>query len=318
MSLPLAAEAAEAAWAALPTNKKLAVAAKAGMWAEFIGERAYNFVKPKVKKAFSHKSKKGKKTSKMVKRKPSSLKKPADAKRVKKSKMKENKRLDGWGYLPGMYHNAKVAAPNTVVPILGSTNSLYSYSMSTLDKTSTNNISGRQRDVVNIKGVKFVFNLHNLSQDTALQINYAVIIPKNNRVLTNGSTSVGDFFRNEYSTSERSTDFNTSVIGRDKHTLPINADEFYVLTHKKYTVNPERLGAGDPSFSWNKPNYLMDEMYIPINKQVRYNDLDNEPERGRIYFVMWTSGFQLDGTAVADQFKFELRTNVFFTEVGSY
>lgn len=313
MSLPLAVEGLEAAWAALPTNKKLAVAAKVGMWGEFAGERAYNLAKPRLKKVVS------KMKTKLARTDLPSKKRRKMAKSSNETVARPNPMLKTWGVPKGKYSNAKYYTSNNTAPTVRSSNTLYGNSMTILTKTTTNGIHERQRDVVNLQGVSYWFSVVSAGPyENPLQVNIAVISSKKGEDMNSaGRTSQGDFFRDVGGGNTRSIDFNTSVGAMDKHMLPINTDIWRVVTHDRFTLNPRNATAAKFDAQVGS-NYAMREKYIPVNKQVRYtNSIPNDIESGALYFVYWFTHFQGGAAVESDVCSVQFKLKGTFTEVST-
>lgn len=313
MSLPLAVEGVEAAWAALPTNKKLAVAAKIGMWSEFAGERAYNFLKPKIKKVAS------KMKTRLARTDLPSKKRRKTTRSSNESIPRANPALKTWGVPKGKYSNAKTYTSNNTAPTVRSSNTLYGNSMTIIPKTSTNGIHERQRDVVNLQGVSYWFSCVAAGPyEQPLQCNIAVISSKKGGDMNSaGRTSQGDFFRDLGASANRSQDFNTTIGAMDKHMAPINNDEWRVVSHDRFTLNPRNANTAKFD-SQVGSNYVMKEKYIPINKQVRYtNAIPNDIESGPLYFVYWFTHFQGGVAVESDVCSVQFKLKGTFTEVST-
>lgn len=277
-------------WAALPPKQKLAVAAKAGAWAEFLGERAWNTAKPYVKRGVKYETKVvkryGKKIRKAIKPRKSSRKKAA----VKDA-------VFTIGVPPRLYKNPQSFETYNFGVVSFNSHTLYGVSLSTLPRTTVNDRSQRQRDVVSLESVSYQFDVKNKTGN-AMQCNIAVVAPKFSGALfnTTGYTLFGKFFRSPGSTNSRYVDFAATTDDLDKHRLPINSDRFIVLSHKRFTLNFGLLGNGI-QYDQDASNFKQVSEYIRIGKEARYST-DNEPESGRIYLVFWFSGFQSASTSV--------------------
>lgn len=320
MSFPVILEGAEAAWAALPPNKKLALAAKAGMWGEFALERAFPYAKKGYKKTLSQ--------FKKVMRRKASSSAGSNPRKRRKTIMKAarpNPLLRQYGFTRAEGgSNAKTYLSSTSggVALARNENTLYGVSMTSLPRTSTNDISERQRDVVFLKGINYNMNIVATINDAQLQCNVAVVTPKSGATMSaGGQTSYGDWFRNLNNANTRSLDFNASIETQDKHTLPINTDEWRVLSHDRFLINPVfSPPAGTPySYANNESagaqSFAIKSKYIPVNKQVRYNDLNNEPESGIIYLAYWFTELQGSSATTAPVCKIEFKCRGQFTEV---
>lgn len=314
--IPVGLESLETAWATLPNRKKLALAAKAGAYAEFIGERIYHKAKPTVKRYIS-----GKHRSMSEKRPPSTVATRASKKR-KANPVKQNAKTDrlyGFGYHRGLYDNTKTALASEVDYALRDDRTFYADTMSKIAFTSTNVMNGRQRSVIHLSGVKCHFRVENVTANETLCVNWAVVIPKNGTNLTNnpttGMTSVGDWFRAQGSTT-RSRDWSLAVTNQSMQILPINSDEYRVLAHERFILNPTTGTTPGTPFNYSGTNYRLIERYFPINREVRMNDLNDEPDTGIVHMVFWLTPLLSNVlTSTANVARIGYRNVAYFKEV---
>lgn len=151
-------------------------------------------------------------------------------------------------------------------------------SLCDIPHTIDNNINGRQRHVVNLRGFKLCMEIRNNTVDP-LYVNLALIMHKS---ALNPTTS--NFFRDQ--TTERAKDFNNALTGLEFHCSPINTDDYVVLFHKRYRLDPNN--AGTVNYSTNGKNYMNFDRYIPIKRQIRYdNNGDLAPQSGNLFFCQW-------------------------------
>lgn len=167
---------------------------------------------------------------------------------------------------------------------VGTTNSrdLNRLNIVALAKTTTNAIDGRQRDVVNFRGSRICLSLMNETTEP-LTVSYAVVCPRNAPIVQNEK-----FFR-AFGT-ERSQDFTTALSAHELNCLPINADEYTILKHSKFTLAPA-VGAANAAGN-NANSYKNLQFYIKIGKQLRYfSDGDATQQTwaitGNCWLVWW-------------------------------
>lgn len=174
-------------------------------------------------------------------------------------------------------------------------------------------LSQRQRDVINLRGIDIDASFRTITQSTGAgllsdiyYLNVAILAPKT-RVDPANFTS--NFFRAMDGTDERERDFDPTLGSMDLHTLPVNTDIWYVLRHQRHAM---------PTFQssipgWNKRI----KMYVPIDRQVSYtvrsaNDSCNDP----IYIVYWVcrsyQNSQVDALVAFTDVQF--RATTFFRE----
>jgi len=164
-------------------------------------------------------------------------------------------------------------------PVARLTKSLNQVNLAAISHSANNTIDERQRNILNLRGVKMCLEVHN-TQDDPLYYNCAVIVPK-----LSPSVSATGFFRGNG--ADRDVTFGTSLTGLQLHCLPINADKHYVLWHKRYKLNPIS-NTGYQAASGK--SYMTIKKYLKFKRQVRYSDnADTLPEGGVPYFISWCS-----------------------------
>jgi len=168
---------------------------------------------------------------------------------------------------------------------------LYSWDMTRIGATSSNNINLRQRELINLVG----FKLHMASRSFAqlptdlINLHYAVIHDKGrSQALLQGDDPVleADFFRGNG--SARAIDFSTTLNGIEMNSLAINADLYTVLKRGKFTMSPVTQSSGI-----RKEGSADCEHWIPINRQIMYDTGENSdiPTDGRIFLVYWVDRY---------------------------
>lgn len=163
---------------------------------------------------------------------------------------------------------------------------LYAESLTTLAKqTGAGEINKRERDIVNMRGIKFCWEIANRTNEP-MHFNWAVVTPK----VSPGILSV-DFFR-QYDTA-RSETFSSGMSSNELSCLPINPDRYIIHTHKRFLMGPAN-GQVAPAWSTNKSNFMKITRYLPIKRQMAY-DTPTAPSgvvnRG-IFVVWWCDAFQ--------------------------
>ncbi|AKV62271.1 putative capsid protein [Heravirus camaronis] len=163
----------------------------------------------------------------------------------------------------------------------------------------------RTRDIVNFRGIKVCFWWRNeLTLKSFLHV--AFVVPKNDPFLTaSGELAITDFFRG-VDGSRRSQNFEPTLNWMEVNCLPINADIYRILSHKKYSIAPNTSTDG-------KDEFLM-EKYIPISRQIAFDNLlptNQEYPRKNIYMCWWVTG---EGNGTGNHGKFQWRTVQYFKE----
>jgi len=163
------------------------------------------------------------------------------------------------------------------------TRTLYTSSLCEIPKGT--DINERLRKHVNLRGFKVCFEVLNQNTDP-LYLNVAVIHPK--ATTNGGQVDTNNFFRD--TSANRARDFDIGMTGLEFHCLPINTDDYVVLKHKRFRLGPMPTpSSSDPSITQNNSNnYMNIDWYIRLNRQVRWNnDEDDKPTDGDVYVVYW-------------------------------
>lgn len=223
----------------------------------------------------------------------------------------KRRRMNQIGFRPG-----KSTAKKTFMIYDGtagsiSTRTLYIEDLSQLEKqTSSLEINKREREMVNLRGIKFCMELRNDTVDTPLYFNWAVISPK-----ASASPSDNDFFRGY--ANDRSDDFNASLTSNDFHCRPINSDAYIVLTHRRLTLGGKK--ASDAYKDTVPLNYRNVMKYMKIKRQVRYDTIEGgqaAQEGRKLFLVYWCDGFMTDGPnlPVANSMTLNRQVILYFRE----
>lgn len=194
------------------------------------------------------------------------------------------------------------------------TRTLYVNQVTLLPKTATNDINSRQRDLINLRGVKICLAVNNTGGNV-LYFNYAVIAPKRLSELV-GGTTIPSFFRSS-SDDARSVNFSSALNAIEFKCLPINVDEYSVLMHRRYTIAPYQDAGGITGpFNTQSKNWMHMMKYQRIGRQMRYNVAQSTPNNNPIYCVFWADQMSTGtgGVAVANAFTVSERLVTYFRE----
>jgi len=145
-------------------------------------------------------------------------------------------------------------------------------------KTTTNqDLNTRERDVIYVSGMKV--NVHAFNTcGVDLYLNMAIITTKKT------ATNVGlDLFTSPGGTSRAANFTNVGLTPFERHTLPINSDEYQVHWHSRVLM----CNAAFPTNSNGLAPKLFELFkYVAINRQIRFDGAAAESETG-VYFVHW-------------------------------
>lgn len=139
----------------------------------------------------------------------------------------------------------------------------------------------RFRDIVNVRGVKWCWVVRNNSHDD-LRMHYAIVKKKDASTPTSTDflADIGGEKRYAAVNQTGYTDFHLDC-------LPINTDEYYIVTHKKFLLPANRtVTPGTFVGRADSRNYIIGDKYIKINRQLRFVEGATEPIN-QLYVVWW-------------------------------
>jgi len=228
-----------------------------------------------------------------------------------------NPLMKTWGADHGETNNVKYyQSYNSGLKTNVNTNTLYGASMTAIPRTTTNNINERQRSVCNLNYIEYHMSIQSTTGTSPMQCNVAVISPKKTGALLSpaGQTIFAQFFRSPGSENTRFMDFSSTTSTLDKHLSPINSDRFRVLSHERFLLNPKYPNTSD-GMSDEGTNFKHLHKRIPVGKQVRFGDIDNEPLSLPIYLVYWFTNYQANTDVVLSAVSINVKTGGAFKEL---
>ena len=215
----------------------------------------------------------GKRKRTFMKRRPMTRKKPMF------------RRSNYGGKAPGTASSKRNTPINDVAPTLVATKVLRSFNLCDVPHSDTNNINTRQRHLVNFRGFKLCMEVSNV-EDVPIYFNVAMVTVK-----ANTAPTAFEFFRG--SGQNRALDFGGATVnGLEYHCLPLNADKFNILWHKRYTLNPGFSTTPTVYKSDSGKSFFTIKKYTKFNRQLQYaNNADVIPESGGVWLIYWASVF---------------------------
>lgn len=211
----------------------------------------------------------------------------------KRKRRPDRFRRQNIGEKPGSTSTKKYC-PLDTDPAPNDTRTLYSTNITTLPRDNAaagfapaENISLRQRDIVNLRGWKINMEWVCNKSQTAFCCHVAVIAPKSGA----NSFSTDDFFRHDG--DQRGIAFDRSVTNSLMFSsLMINPDKFTILKHKKFFLaekGPAPNSSVVPTHQTNTRNsYYYVKMWVPLRRQLRFKDAtENTPIDGNVFLVYW-------------------------------
>lgn len=208
------------------------------------------------------------------------------------------------GRRPGKFGSRKHSVNNgTYAPFLDK--ALNSFRLVEINHgTDESQISQRRGDLVNVKGVKLRMWFR-FQSDVGLdakftwpyQIRWAIVNPKNN----NGGTFVpsSDFFIANNPTTKVSRDFPGTGNWFDYMTEKINREEYGVLQQGSFIMAKDttQTVSGTVTYKSDRQGWKLLDIWVPINKQMKFNSTTSAFPDVNLYFVWWFDIMGYDGTA---------------------
>lgn len=192
-------------------------------------------------------------------------------------------------------------------PVAKNTRELNVVDLTDIPHSTDNSINARQRNVVNVRGVKLCMEVSN-SNGAPLYFNMAILSAKDGVA----GIQTANFFR--ASTGERAVDFDQTLTGLEFHCLPINVDKYTVLKHKRFRL----IGTSQASFTERTgKSYMNLDFYMKLNRQLRWDQTSGiQPISGGVFLVYWADLFQASGgdTPVTGTYSITQRHITYFKE----
>lgn len=174
--------------------------------------------------------------------------------------------------------------------------------------TKGTGLDDRERDLVNIRGVKLQAQYNN---DTTLPVtcHIALIQPRKTQAV-----GTDDFFRGTLGT-RRGVDFTSFLTGLEQNCMHINTDLYTVLFHKRFILGPADNATNTAISSTRHPTFKVFNRYVRINRQVRFAGDDTTPIDGNLVWVRWYVRWnQTGGQASAATMTVNERMTVLYRE----
>jgi len=200
------------------------------------------------------------------------------------------------------------------------TRTLYSFDLTQINRTTTNAINLRQRDMINLRGFKMDWGIRSgslLAQP--LYVHFAILShTSNTSVPTTAAAGCIDdqnFFRG--SGPARAIDFSTSLDGLQVNKLAINQDIYSILKRWRVRIEPTVNPTG--IMNTTRTTHLTGKRYVKLNRQVRYDDpsTGQVPTAGRTFLVYWAdgvAGVTSGTTAFSNAYAVDLHIVAYFNE----
>lgn len=187
------------------------------------------------------------------------------------------------------------------------TRTLYSYDGISLTSGTSGGAASRLRNTIFVSGFKICAMIKN-NNPAPLCVNMAVVYSRQSNIV-----STSDFFRG-LDDSSRGTNFSDALTANERHTLPINTDQYRVLYHKRFYLS----SANDAAIyeDYTSKNFRIVKKWIPINRNIMFESLTDAVPKQRVFVVWWTDRFmEPAGTVpVADAWDLQQRIVTYFRE----
>ena len=158
----------------------------------------------------------------------------------------------------------------------------------------------RLNDQLNFRGIKFCMNfrVEGAIGTAKAWMNIAVISPKSDLTSTSIIPNT-EFFRHPTG-DRRDIDFNDASLNNvDYRCCGINTDRYNVHKRQVLTMGPTTSTEGF------KERYL--EWYMPLKRQIRYQDSSQYPEGKNMYLVWWFSTSDAGTPANSVRFQYSVK-----------
>lgn len=176
--------------------------------------------------------------------------------------------------------------------------------------TNASGEDDRSRQLINCKGIQCTYHFYNKENQPKF-LNVAIVSPKH------GASGVGivDFFRANDGT--RGTNFSTALTALELHYLPINTDKYHVMKHYRHQLGAESDSGGFYNSDAGKSNYLSKKIWLPVNRQLRYESTLATSCSTPIYVVWWCDRMRspAGNPVTANLVSASMMHTMFFTDV---
>ena len=164
--------------------------------------------------------------------------------------------------------------------------------------TSTFNRTARFFQKVNFRGVAVHMVLRN-THTLPVVFNYAVVSSKNQKYSISAGTTApstvpgmanSGFFR--FYGNSRDTNFSNSLSSIEFNYSPIDTDKFNVHMHRRTLLNATTNDGSTGYRNESGSNFKQIRTYVPIKRQLRYNDDSDDLCETPIFLVYWCDIYQ--------------------------
>lgn len=182
-----------------------------------------------------------------------------------------------------------------------STKRVYAQELTWIPENDSITLNERSNKTITISGFKLCFEVNN-NWARAAYWHYAIVAYKDiptsafdTGVANSGSVAqTASIFRDE-ARDARTIFIDDTRTGLECHCLPLNTDEYHVLTHKKYRLGPAPAGSAGPTISEGNgssgTNQRTIEQWVPLHRQIRYRTDDENSAAEKLFLIQWCSQF---------------------------
>lgn len=176
---------------------------------------------------------------------------------------------------------------------------LLAYDLTSIGTRSAENINRRDRDVVNLRGIKMAWHAFTNQTPTSTfptYLNMAIVVDKSDEGL---GLLQNDFWRDYGENDARQRNFQDAT-RFERCTLSINSDKFQVLTKKRFALNQTDI------ITQSGLRNVTRRSYIRVNRQIRFADGNTgSPIHGKMYAIFWMENYDeqiVDGQPIGGIF----------------
>ena len=154
------------------------------------------------------------------------------------------------------------------------------------------NLNQREYDMIYVSGYKISMQLRSGRPDPSM-FHVALIAPREYCGVAETPNFQENFFRGFEQT--RGIDFSTALASQQFHEYPINSDKFHIFWHKRFVIGPEDTTSPVEEYNVGvSKNWKWIKKYVPIKRQIRFENGTAGSATNRIYLVQWGDLFLND------------------------
>jgi hypothetical protein len=166
----------------------------------------------------------------------------------------------------------------------------------------------RDRQIITIRGINFTYFCSNLQLEPEYR-RWAIIQFKHD-IAPSVTDVETDFFRGTLGSRVR--DFGDITNGQHRYTYGINTDKYIVHAQGKFVLAPVEASGKSTG---NQCSYKSVEQYVPINRNVNFQNTLATDAQNSIWFVTWGNPWDsVNGTAINNGVETAMTAVIYFQD----